>query len=81
MKNFSQNFVKTALCGVVGSERIFSKMPPIELAKIFLPRGRKQRAETAVSIALLVSRRVGIFRFCGTDDIEGSQTQPEASLF
>lgn len=26
MKNFSQNFVKTALCGVVGSERIFKRV-------------------------------------------------------
>ena len=26
MKNFSQNFVKTVLCGVVGSERIFKRV-------------------------------------------------------
>ena len=26
MKNFSQNFVKNALCGVVGSERVFKRV-------------------------------------------------------
>ena len=79
-----------ALFGVVGSERDFFKNAARRVGKNFSSpyretAGRKaifqslvsrKRAETAAPIALLVSRRVGIFQFCGTDIAEGSQTAP-----
>lgn len=83
-----------ALFGVVGSERDFLKNAARRVGKNFSSpyketTGRKatfqslvskKRAETAVSIALLMSRRIGIFPLCGTGDMDGSQTQRKASL-
>lgn len=74
----------------VGSERNFLRNAAPELAKnMFSPSretaGRKatfqslvsrKRAETAASIALFISRRVGIVPFCGADIAEGSQNAP-----
>ena len=93
-EKFPKISVIFVLFGVVGSERDFFKNAARRVGKNFSSpyreiAGRKvtfqslvsrKRAETVVSIALLMSRRVGIFPLCGTDDMDGSQTQRKPPL-
>lgn len=89
-EKFPKISVIFALFGVVGSERDFFKNAARRVGKnfsspyretadrkaIFQSLVSRKRAETAASIALLVSRRVDIFPFCGTDIAKGSQNAP-----